>query len=228
MCGAVAAAMAARDGSVAGRGRVERMAFNFTQRSAATVRGNVLSETNLVKCRRCNAKRDKQDYRKVVVLLFVAAPSCVPTTAAARSRANSSSANSGGAGIRSEPTAALNSTQLNSCLLLQASSARPRLGLRRYRAFVRPGICSAPSLSSASALAPPAAAANILPTSASARHQLSRASAAASASASAQLCSLCHLSHESRPVQACPARSALRQAALGSGLGVHARPRPSR
>ena len=122
----------------------------------------------------------------------------------------------------------LNSTQLNSCLLLQASSARPRLGLRRYRAFVRPGICSAPSLSSASALAPPAAAANILPTSASARHQLSRASAAASASASAQLCSLCHLSHESRPVQACPARSALRQAALGSGLGVHARPRPSR
>ena len=117
--------------------------------------GNVLSETNLVKCRRCNAKRDKQDYRKVVVLLFVAAPSCVPTTAAARSRANSSSANSGGAGIRSEPTAALNSTQLNSCLLLQASSARPRLGLRRYRAFVRPGICSAPSLSSASALAPP-------------------------------------------------------------------------
>ena len=37
----------------------------------------------------------------------------------------------------------------NSCSL--ASSARPRLGLRRYRAFVRPGIFSAPSLSSASA-----------------------------------------------------------------------------
>ena len=42
----------------------------------------------------------------------------------------------------------------NSCSL--ASSARPRLGLRRYRAFVRPGIFSAPSLSSASACPLPA------------------------------------------------------------------------
>ena len=58
----------------------------------------------------------------------------------------------------------LNSAQLCSILvdgrrakwlrgLLSTSSLlhRPRLGLRRYRAFVRPGIFSAPSLSSASA-----------------------------------------------------------------------------
>ena len=44
----------------------------------------------------------------------------------------------------------LSSAQLCSTLAC-ASSARPRLGLRRYRAFVRPGIFSAPSLSSASA-----------------------------------------------------------------------------
>ncbi len=129
--------------------------------------------------------------------MFVAAPSCVPATAAPRSKANSSGANGGaraGRPQRANSCAQLNSTQLLpalACIIssasarpaqipsicpprhplsiqpqlrlrsslvrstlacLAASTARPRLGLRRYRAFFRPGIHSAPSLSSASAL----------------------------------------------------------------------------
>ena len=114
--------------------------------------------------------------------MFVAAPSCVPATAAPRSKANSrgasstqlnstlaclaciiSSASARPAQIPSicpprhplsiQPQLRLRSSLVRSTLAcLAASTARPRLGLRRYRAFFRPGIHSAPSLSSASAL----------------------------------------------------------------------------
>ena len=166
---------------------------------------------NLVRCRRCNAKLDKQGHRKVVVLLFVAAPSCVPATAAPRSKANSRGASS---------------TQLNSTLaclacIISSASARPaqipsicpprhplsiQPQLRLRSSLVRStqlNSCLPCSINS-SASARPAQIPSIFPP----RHPLS--------------------SQPQLRLRASPDRSALRQAALGSGLGVHARPRPSR